>query len=283
VLFGTSPAVGFLVEFQSMAKDGSVILAWKDDYTIHSYEVDPKGCVTLPMLCQFMQESAWQHAQHLGVGYSHLMEKNLLWVLSRQLISINSFPQWGDTIRVETWPTGNDRLLCYRDFRLLNERHQVFGVATTAWFVIDAIKRRPQRTDSYFAIAIEDAEHVFSRKPAKIAPLKSRDRLRHISVGYKDLDINGHVNNVRYVEWILEGFPFEFQKHHRVEEMEISYLLEARCDDTITICCERKNAFSFLHTLIRANDGAELCRAKTKWGEETPSTKIDFAKEGMPC
>jgi len=259
-----------------------MILVWEDSYRIHSYEVDPKGCVTLPMLCQFMQESAWNHAQHLGVGYSHLIEKNLLWVLARQLVAINSFPHWGETIRVQTWPTGKDRLFCYRDFRLLNERNHPFGTATTAWFVIDIMKRKPQRTDSYFDVVIEDAEHVFSRKPAKIEPLNTTDRHRLVSVGYRDLDINEHVNNVRYVEWILESFSFEFQKQHRVQEIEINYLSEARCDDAIMICCENKNTFSFLHSLIRDNDGTELCRARTEWAINNHNSTTNLGSGGMP-
>jgi medium-chain acyl-[acyl-carrier-protein] hydrolase len=251
-----------------MAADQDVILVWKDEYAIHSYEVDSRGCVTLPMLCQFMQESAWNHAQHLGVGYSHLIEKDLLWVLARQLVAISSFPRWGERIRVHTWPTGKDRLFCYRDFKLLNDQDQVIGAATTTWFVIDVMKRKPQRADSYFDVVIENAEHVFSRKLTKIEPLRSKDRLNSVKVGYKDLDINEHVNNVRYIEWILESYPFEFQKHHRVREMEINYLSEARHDDTITACCEEGNGLSFLHSLIRDNDGAELCRAKTNWAED---------------
>jgi len=265
-----------------MAMDRDVILVWKDDYMIHSYEVDSKGCVTLPMLCQFMQESAWSHAQHLGVGYSHLIEKNLLWVLARQLVAISSFPKWGETIRVHTWPTGKDRLFCYRDFKLLNDQNHVIGVATTAWFVIDVMQRKPQRTDLYFDVVIEDSEHVFSHKLTKIEPLNSRDRLTSVNVGYKDLDINEHVNNVRYIEWILESFPFEFQKHHRVQEMEINYLSEARYDDTIAACYEKRDARSFLHSLIRDNDGTELCRAKTNWAADTHNSKTHFVRGGIP-
>jgi hypothetical protein len=71
----------------------SSIDLWIDEYKIHSYEADIKGHATIPFLCQFMQESAWNHAEHLGVGFSHLIEKNSAWVLSRQLIAIDLFPR----------------------------------------------------------------------------------------------------------------------------------------------------------------------------------------------
>lgn len=255
------------------AMDRDVKPVWRDDYKIHSYEVDSQGRVTVPMLCQLMQDSAWNHAQHLGVGYEHLIEKQLLWVLARQLVAISFLPQWGERIHVHTWPTGRDRLFCYRDFRLLNDQNQFFGSATTAWFVIDVMNRKPQRTDSYFDVWVEHDEHVFSRKPAKIEPLHARDRFKSFSVGYKDLDLNEHVNNVRYVEWILESFPCEFQKHYRMQEMEITYLSEARYDDTITACYERKNARSFLHSVRRDSDDTELCRAKTIWTADRNNAK----------
>ena len=53
---------------------------WTDEYYIHSYDIDAKGQASLPVLCKFMQESAWKHAENLKAGFSHLAEQNLVWV-----------------------------------------------------------------------------------------------------------------------------------------------------------------------------------------------------------
>jgi medium-chain acyl-[acyl-carrier-protein] hydrolase len=65
-----------------------------------------------------MQESAYLHAEHLGVGHTQLAPLQMSWVLSRMRIEISRWPKWGDTVRLRTWPSGRDRLFYYRDFEI---------------------------------------------------------------------------------------------------------------------------------------------------------------------
>ena len=94
---------------------------WVDTYQIHSYEADVSARATVSSILQFMQESAWHHAENLGVGFSQLFKDGLIWVLSQQLIHIEQFPKWGETVTVQTWPSGRDRLAYIRDFKMLNQ------------------------------------------------------------------------------------------------------------------------------------------------------------------
>jgi medium-chain acyl-[acyl-carrier-protein] hydrolase len=242
------------------------IPVWQDKYTIHSYQVDVSNNATLVVLCQLMQESAWNHAEHLELGFSHLNRKNFIWVLCRQLVKMYSYPKWGDTIKVHTWPTAKDKLFCYRDFRISGSADSIIGEATTTWFVIDLASRKPQKTDSYFHVDLpEDVEPVFPGKLQKLHPASSTANTRSVRVTYGDLDINGHVNNVRYIDWILNGLPFDYLKTHELKEMEINYLVEASYDDEILVSSEKKKDCHFFHSLIRNGDITELCRARTVW------------------
>ena len=91
---------------------------WTDQYHIRSYEVDRSGCLSIAAAVNFFQESAWRNAEAIGVGFNQLSENNNLWVLSRLSVEMYKYPQWDDTIRLETWPKGMDRLFALRDFRL---------------------------------------------------------------------------------------------------------------------------------------------------------------------
>jgi acyl-ACP thioesterase len=99
-----------------MAMEGNLQPEWKTQQVICSYDVDPQLQVRLPVLCRFMQEAAYHHAEHLDLGHSHLSARRLAWVLARQRIVVEQLPQWGDTVRLRTWPSGRDRLFFYRDF-----------------------------------------------------------------------------------------------------------------------------------------------------------------------
>jgi len=245
------------------------ISVWQDDYKVHSYEADFKGNATMQILCQFMQESAWNHAEHLQVGFSHLIKKNLIWVLSRQAVKILSYPKWGDKIKIHTWPSGKDRVLCYRDFKIFDAKDNVIGLASTTWFVIDLQSRRPQRADSYITLNVEkDVERVFPDFPPKLEPLESANKSGTAQVSYSDLDVNDHLNNVKYIEYIMDSLPFDFVKSHELKELEINYLNEAQHNNIVKVMFENKNPQQFLHSLSRENDNTELCRARTIWDKQ---------------
>jgi hypothetical protein len=74
---------------------------WSDTYKVHSFQVDMKHRATTPALCRYMQESAWNHAENLKLGYSYLSKKDMA-VLCEQLVRIQRFPHRGDTIHVHT-------------------------------------------------------------------------------------------------------------------------------------------------------------------------------------
>lgn len=248
-----------------MVKNREIKKIWKDEYKIHSYEVDVKGNATLPILCQFMQESAWKHAENMRVGFAHLLNKNLIWVLSRQLIKMQSFPKLGETIQIHTCPKGKDRLFYYRDFRILDEKENAIGGAATVWFAIDVTTRKPQKPDSYFQFPLHK-DRVFSDKLNRLkGSLQSIDGTTSIRVNYKDLDLHEHVNNVRYIEWMLDSFTLEFQKTHRLREVEINYLAEALYNDILVVNYEKKEDLNYFHNVARNQDKKELCKARTLW------------------
>lgn len=241
-------------------------LVGREEYTIRSYEADAQGKATMPLLCRLMQESASNHAERLGFGISWLAENNFAWFLTRQLVVMETYPKLGETIQVLTWPKGRDRLLWYRDFKILDGSECVIGKAVTAWLVIDLDRRRPRRTDTLPPLhPPNDVESALPRRPGKVAALSEGTPSHSIRVGYRDLDVNEHVNSARYVEWILDAFDAEFHKSHRLGELEVNYLAEALCDDELSVRHESVDNQTFLHSLVRDGDGLELCRARTLW------------------
>ena len=164
---------------------------WQEEYLIRSYEADAQGKATMPLLCRFMQESASNHAEHLGFGISWLAENDYAWFLTRQLIVMDTYPGLGETIQVLTWPKGRDRLLWYRDFKILDSSDAVIGRAVTAWLVIDLDRRRPRRTATLPSLhPPNDVESALPRRPGKVAALSETTRSHSLHVGYQDLDAN---------------------------------------------------------------------------------------------
>ena len=103
-----------------------------DDYYIHSYEVDLTTHLRFSSLNRYMQESAWKSAEQLGFGFGSLINKNLAWVLTRMVISIDHLPGWNESINIATWPSGKDSIFAFRDFQFFDKDQKELGRAATS-------------------------------------------------------------------------------------------------------------------------------------------------------
>ncbi|HLP48920.1 MAG TPA: acyl-ACP thioesterase domain-containing protein, partial [Candidatus Kapabacteria bacterium] len=212
---------------------------WEDEYLISSYEVDARGRMPLPTLGKFMQETAYNHANHLGFGYEQLKEQGLFWVLARLLVTIHKYPRWDDKIRVRTWPSGIEGLFAYRDFKVLDAQDQPIAVASSAWLMLDAEKHRPQRQEllkernGFFPV-----ERSLPRRPAKIPPLTAPTVDEPFPVRYSDLDLYDHVNNAKYMQWLLDSYPEKILRQNEIATFEINFAAEAKMGDEVVIHTE---------------------------------------------
>lgn len=250
------------------AQDRSGLNILEQDYGIRSYEVDAGGRLSIPSIFNLLQDAASNHALRLGVSVHQLLEKNYTWVLSRMLLKMDAFPAWRDPVRVRTWPSGIQTVFALRDFELRDGADRVIGRAVSAWIVIDAEKRRPVRPTS-FADQINSVkglralDHVLNKLPK----VDAADFENRFFVRYHDLDINQHVNNVSYIEWLLESVPGFGRKGLTLKVLELNYLGEAFKGDRIVCMCRRDNADGtrFIHSIVCEEDRRELVRARTSW------------------
>ena len=184
------------------------------------------------------------------------------WVLSRMRIEVKQLPQWGESVTLRTWPSGRDRLFYYRDFEITDERRNPIVQASTAWFVIDVEKRERIIPEWW-----QTAEYPFSPKVfhSKLVRLKGSgyEEGQTVAVNYGDLDQNGHVNNVRYIEWILNSLPLEFHQAHQIKALEVNYLAEALYGHPVSIYSREDLPWEYAHGV--AVDGVDLFRARSIW------------------
>lgn len=241
---------------------------WREDYQIRSYEVDCRNRLSILSMFSFMQEAASKHAAALGVSIHQLLAENYTWLLSRLKIKIAAYPGWNDQIQVDTWPSGTQQLFALRDFKMNGADNQIIATAISAWLVIDLQKRRPVRIAPFVErLKPIEGSHILDDRLDKLPALNSPVHEKSFIVRYSDLDINQHVNNVKFVEWVLEAVPAATLNAAVPSELEINFLAEAFHEDQILATCSAQDPENtiFHHSLTRRQDGRELARARTSW------------------
>ena len=240
---------------------------WNQTFDIHSYEVGPQGHVTLAALCRYFQEAAWNHAEALGAGYKHLRQQNKLWVLSRLAMKIEHYPAWGEKLSVETWPRFTKSVFAWRDFEMFDQQGQRCAAGTSAWLVLDAVRRKPLRVDRHLlAMGTLPDRRALSADPEELSfpdPTEGAGESVALQVRWSDLDVNGHPNYSSYIDWLIDAQPGPWLQQQEVSALQVNYLSEATVGSVVVVRSATSGDGRQQHLLL-VGQGA-VCRAQTDW------------------
>tara|TARA_R110002126_G_scaffold90172_2_gene215265 strand:- start:403 stop:1146 length:744 start_codon:yes stop_codon:yes gene_type:complete len=226
---------------------------YSEDFKIRASEVDTSGNITYSAICSLFQEVAGNHALLLNFDITDLHKKGLTWVLHRMDIKIEHFPTWRDDITIETWPAAGDALRAYRNYRILDFEGNILGVCLSYWMIINMKTRRPTRmADDILNTRLSDRKHVLPVTSNKIPKVVEASSQKNILVRRSDLDMNQHVNNARYIEWMQE--PLNDGQISRTKKIDIIFMRESVYGDSITSKTQTIGSSSTLHQLENHND-----------------------------
>ena len=79
---------------------------------------------------------------------------------------------------------------------------------------------------------------------------------------YCDIDYNGHLNSVKYIEHILNELPLDIFRSHSVHRVEVSYSAECFYREHLAVYIDKKGEEHEYDVEIRKESGEVACRAK---------------------
>jgi len=181
-----------------------------------------------------MQEIASLHADKLHFGYDDMTAKGLLWVLSRAKLVMHEYPKTWEEITVETWPKNIVKLFANRDFRFYNQSGKVIGSATTAWLMLNRENFRPVNPAAH----LQDLQKVevppgLDEFLEKIEEPESLLPMGNYKISYKDIDINKHTNNSRYIEYLLDCFDEKLTSGNTISSIQVNFLNQTKSGDEL--------------------------------------------------
>jgi acyl-ACP thioesterase len=173
-------------------------------FTIRTAEVDMHNLLKLSSLFLMMQEVAARHAAMSHFGFDDLARQQAFWVLSRAMVRIDHLPVSETAIHVTTWPRGVDKLFALRDFIFTDADGERLGGATTSWLILDRQTMRPRRPDIFNDVVFPDLPAALNENAPKINSHEHSTYSHSQTARYSDIDFNRHVNNSRYIDWMID-------------------------------------------------------------------------------
>lgn len=232
-------------------------------FVAEPFHVDFNGRLTMGVLGNHLLNCAGFHATDRGFGIASLNEDNYTWVLSRLAIELDEMPYQYEGFTIQTWVENVYRLFTDRNFAIINKEGTKIGYARSVWAMINLNTRKPADLLALHGGSIVDYvtdESCPIEKPSRIK-VATEEVADTLTARYSDIDINGHVNSIRYIEHILDLFPIELYKEKRIRRFEMAYIAESYYGDQLAFFKEEVNENEY-HVEVKKNGNDVVCRSK---------------------
>ena len=242
----------------------------KYEFMAEPFHCDFSGRMFLGHLGNQMLNAADYHSTDRGFGMKYLMTIKRSWVLSRLAIEMEEMPAQYDRFTIETWVESAMKFFTSRNFCVSDGNGRIYGYGRSIWAMIDTDTRQPSDIFSIDNGAIND--WIVDDRPCPIAQggrvkMSGNDELvRTLEVNYNDIDINGHVNSVKYIEHVLDLWDIAWYREHRLKRFEIAYVAETHQGDTMRFyrepIAENEYCVRLTKTDPLSQKETEVCRCR---------------------
>lgn len=210
-------------------------MIFKQTYHIGLEDIGLNGKTTNHAILAIMEDVACLHSATVGYGVMDVEKSGIAWILLNWHVKIIKRPEYRETVVCHTWSRGADKLYSCRDFELYNEAGELLAIGTSRWIMMSLEKRRPVRIDANMVSIYkpESDRHVFEDDIKDITAVSNTDFTMDYRIMRRDMDVNGHMHNLSYLEGAYEVLPIDIYRTVEFNEIQISYKKEIREGDKV--------------------------------------------------
>lgn len=231
-------------------------------YRILAGDTDAYRRLRLSRLFAFLQEAAIAHTEALGAGRERTLDRGYLWVVTVQQAKIARLPEYDETVTLESLPGEIMHTLFPRYYRLLSENGEELCSAAALWALMDQKTRGmafPEKAE-VFVPGAEAPWQTFMPAPPRLPENGAESTF---TVPYSYVDLNGHMNNTRYLD-LAEDLMDPALRRRQVKEVRTEFTGEATCGETLRLFLSQQNR----EARLSGFSGKRLFRLSVRYAEQ---------------
>lgn len=248
---------------------------YKEEYIVDFRDVDRDYHIKLPQLLEVLGTVSTKHTDSLGIDPYYLQRRNMAWVLYDWRVEMEETKLYATSIKIRTFSVDRRGMYFIRYFGIYTSEGIRLGRGFSRWVVIDLEKRRITKVPKEILEVFKDGSKEETREqlwmmevserelPSPVQNLNEGRKL--FDVRYYDVDVNRHVNNVKYVDWAIESLHGEgsFLSDFRIHGASIVYKKEKGPEGRVVATYSLKGNRSY-HEIF-SEDGQLLTVLNFEW------------------
>lgn len=233
------------------------------DYRLRWMDFDQYGRMQPAAVLDIFQDMATLQAEVMGIGRADMMSEGVFWAVVRLKMEMVREPKHFQVVTVRTWPHSLTRFSFLRDFTMHDEDGNLLVKASQEWVLMDAETRKFASVKDHYAGPTDFCEdRAFEKKARKAPNFEEGNRpVATIVPSYTDIDLNGHVNNAQYANFIVNAL--NPGPEGRIRTLQIDYRHEALPGEPLAV-----------HTLVE--EGRVLSKGLAADGTTAFASVIEF-------
>ncbi|HAE91087.1 acyl-[acyl-carrier-protein] thioesterase [Tissierella praeacuta] len=242
---------------------------YRKTFKIPYYDADKYRRATPLAMLTYLGETSSAHTEHIGFSVDKLQDLNYCWMLNRWKVKMSRYPDVKEEITIETWTSSIDRFYANREFIIYDKKEIEIGRASTVWIFINMEKKRPIRIPLEF---VEASNLIEEKTFDDFYDFKKEIEIEEyidFHVRRLDIDYNNHVNNTKYLAWMLEIIPEDIYENYILSEFEILYKKETVYGKTILSgskeLYDNRGKHEYFHKILDSNTKDIHSMGITKW------------------
>ena len=190
------------------------------------------GLLRPSALFSLLQDAAARSAAAYGAGMDVLSARGILWMVVHMRAEVLSLPAFGDEIVVSTWLGEENHGLYTRYYEIRRADGGSAVKASATWVLVDAATRALTRDPGVqMALLVTGRE---TERPRKLR-LPELPNTSSFTARYSQADVNGHMNNAKYLDEAEDRIPVDYLLHHRLSYAAADYLREVLPGETLSL------------------------------------------------
>lgn len=237
---------------------------YSEQHRVVYYDTDLTGRLNVGKLGDILMLVSNDQSNDLGVSLQNMKKAGLGWVVTQHVLTVDRMPRVGEELTITTQATSYNRYFCYRDFFVQDQSGKQVAKMHSVFVMMDLKQRKMVRlVDEFINPYSADYTTKIERLPQpQMQGEVTEHNERTYRVRYTDIDINRHVNNIHYIDWMVDALDKDFLSQHDLVSLNIVYKKEVAYGDTIHSQVA-KNGLVTYHEII--NDDAISCVAECHW------------------
>ena len=195
---------------------------YQRDFIVSSLMLSPKGGLKLHQLLEVAQDASIGGSAFVGASVESLREKNLYWVVMSYGFVIERKPELGESLSVLTYPGDNQAFIYPRHYKIVDRSGRVIIRGIGLWALLDGSSHKPSGPESNHILLKTHREEGELSWPPRLM-LANPVLVESREVRPSDLDFNGHMNNIRYLDFALDTEKEIFEDAHDITDCQINF------------------------------------------------------------